>query len=160
MLPSLIIFMPIKPYLPVFIFLMLLQNTDVEFFVQTICRENSTKVSHILREIKNPIIGYKVGLISGSIVIAVLNSETLLVPAVLCAILLGVSSALWNILPYMGVIISIGDTMRGTKSSVICWSKADSSRQRYFKMNRLLTIMTAACWYFCLKRSSIKMYPK
>ena len=76
-------------------------------------------MSIVLREIKNPILSYKVGLISDSIVIAVLNSETLLVPAVLCAILLGVSSALWNILTYMGVIISIADTMRGTQSSAI-----------------------------------------
>ena len=76
-------------------------------------------MSIVLREIKNPILSYKVGLISDSIVIALLNSAALLVPGVLYAILLGVSSALWNILPYMGGIISIADTMRCTKSSVI-----------------------------------------
>ena len=47
-------------------------------------------MSDILREIKNPIIGYKVGLISDAIVITVLNSAALLVTGVLYAILLGV----------------------------------------------------------------------
>lgn len=94
--------------LPIYIFLMLYYKTlMLNFLYEIFSEKNSTQVSNVLKETKNSIQSYMVGLLLEAIIIAVLNSAALLILGVQYAILLGVIGALLNVLPYIGGIIAI-----------------------------------------------------
>jgi len=94
--------------LPVYIFLMLYYKTLIlNFLYEVFAEKNSTQVGNVLRETKNAIQSYMVGLLLEAIIVAVLNSAALLILGVHYAILLGVLGALLNVLPYIGGIIAI-----------------------------------------------------
>jgi predicted PurR-regulated permease PerM len=94
--------------LPIYIFLMLFYKTLIlNFLYEVFAEKNSTQVSNVLRETKNAIQSYMVGLLLEALIVASLNSAALLILGVHYAILLGVIGALLNILPYIGGIIAI-----------------------------------------------------
>jgi predicted PurR-regulated permease PerM len=94
--------------LPIYIFLMLYYKTLIlNFLYEVFAEKNSTQVSNVLRETKNAIQSYMVGLLLEAIIVAILNSAALLILGVQYAILIGVIGALLNVLPYIGGIIAI-----------------------------------------------------
>lgn len=94
--------------LPIYIFLMLFYKTLIlNFLYEVFAEKNSSQVSNVLKETKNAIQSYMVGLLLEAIIVAILNSTALLVLGVQYAILLGVLGALLNVLPYIGGIIAI-----------------------------------------------------
>jgi predicted PurR-regulated permease PerM len=94
--------------LPIYIFLMLYYKTLIlNFLFEIFAEKNSKQVSNVLKETKNAIQSYMVGLLLEAIIVAVMNSAALLIIGVQYAILLGVIGALLNILPYIGGIVAI-----------------------------------------------------
>jgi predicted PurR-regulated permease PerM len=94
--------------LPIYIFLMLFYKTLIlNFLYEVFAEKNSTQVSNVLKETKNAIQSYMVGLLLEAIIVAILNSAALLILGVEYAILIGVIGALLNVLPYIGGIIAI-----------------------------------------------------
>ena len=94
--------------LPIYIFLMLYYKTlMLNFLYEVFAERNSSQVSNVLKETKNAIQSYMVGLLLEAIIVAILNSAALLILGVEYAILLGVIGALLNVLPYIGGIIAI-----------------------------------------------------
>lgn len=94
--------------LPIYIFLMLFYKTLIlNFLYEIFAEKNSTQVSSVLRETKNAIQSYMVGLLLEALIVATMNSAALLILGVHYAILLGVIGALLNILPYIGGLIAI-----------------------------------------------------
>ena len=68
---------------------------------------NDVDVSEILIEIKTIIQSYLVGLFSEFAIVAVLNSIGLLILGIDYALLLGISAAMLNIIPYLGGAITM-----------------------------------------------------
>ena len=94
--------------LPIYIFLILFYKTLIlNFLYEVFAEKNSTQVSNVLKETKNAIQSYMVGLLLEAIIVAIMNSVALLILGVHYAILLGVIGALLNVLPYIGGIIAI-----------------------------------------------------
>ena len=94
--------------LPIYIFLMLFYKTLIlNFLYEIFAEKNSNQVSNVLKETKNAIQSYMVGLLMEAIIVAILNSTALLILGVPYAILLGVIGALLNVLPYIGGIVAI-----------------------------------------------------
>jgi predicted PurR-regulated permease PerM len=69
--------------------------------------DNDGKVNEVLSETKTLIQAYIVGLFIEFLIIAILNSIGLLILGIEYAILLGVSGALLNLIPYLGGIIAM-----------------------------------------------------
>jgi predicted PurR-regulated permease PerM len=68
---------------------------------------NNERVSEMLFETKSIIQGYLVGLFTQFAIVAILNSIGLLVIGIEYAILLGITGALLNIIPYIGGLMSV-----------------------------------------------------
>jgi predicted PurR-regulated permease PerM len=93
---------------PVYVFLFLFYKDRIlNFLYEVYAPEHSKKVAEVLDQTKNAIQSYMVGLLLEAIVVAILNSTALLMLGVNYAILLGVTGALLNMLPYIGGIIAI-----------------------------------------------------
>ncbi|MFD1258238.1 AI-2E family transporter [Mucilaginibacter terrae] len=94
--------------IPVYVFLMLLYKTLIlNFLFEVFSEENSLQVAEILQETKSAIQSYIVGLLTETLIVAILNSTALLILGVPYAILIGVIGALLNMLPYIGGLIAI-----------------------------------------------------
>jgi predicted PurR-regulated permease PerM len=94
--------------IPVYVFLMLLYKTLIlNFLFEVFSEENSVQVAEILQETKSAIQSYIVGLLTETLIVAILNSAALLILGVPYAILIGVIGALLNMLPYIGGLIAI-----------------------------------------------------
>lgn len=94
--------------LPIYIFLMLFYKTLIlNFLYEVFAEKNSLEVSSVLKETKNAIQSYMVGLLLEAIIVAIMNTAALLILGVQYAVLLGVIGALLNVLPYIGGIIAI-----------------------------------------------------
>jgi len=94
--------------IPVYVFLMLLYKTlIVNFLFEVFSEENSAQVAEILQETKAAIQSYIIGLLTETLVVAIMNSVALLLLQVPYAILIGVIGALLNLLPYIGGLVAI-----------------------------------------------------
>ena len=94
--------------IPVYVFLFLFYKTLIlNFLYEVFADENSKKVAEVLAQTKNAIQSYMIGILLESIVVAILNSTALLILGVDYAILIGVTGALLNMLPYIGGLIAI-----------------------------------------------------
>jgi predicted PurR-regulated permease PerM len=94
--------------IPVYVFLMLLYKTLIlNFLFEVFSEENSVQVAEILKETKSAIQSYIVGLLTETLIVAIMNSIALLLLGVPYAILIGVIGALLNMLPYIGGLIAI-----------------------------------------------------
>ena len=107
--------------LPVYIFLILLYHPIlIEFIHRLFGATNQDKVSKIVTQIKNVIQQYLIGLGIEAGIMAVLNTSALLIIGIEYAFLLGIISALVNVIPYIGGIVGVALPMivaLATKSS-------------------------------------------
>lgn len=94
--------------LPVYLFMILYYKSLLLEFINKLFRsEYRTSVLEILLNIKRIIQSYLVGLFFEMIIIATLNSVGLLMLGIDYAIILGVTGAIVNIIPYIGGIVAI-----------------------------------------------------
>ncbi|GAC1483415.1 MAG: AI-2E family transporter [Flavisolibacter sp.] len=94
--------------LPVYIFMILFYKPLLlEFISRLFNKEKHDTIAEILLETKVLIQSYLVGLLIEAIIIAILNSVSLLIIGIEYAFLLGIIGALLNIIPLIGGIISI-----------------------------------------------------
>jgi len=94
--------------IPVYVFMILYYKTLLLEFIRKLFRaEHHIAVTEVLTNTKNIIQSYLVGLFFEMIIIAVLNSAGLLLLGIDYAIILGITGALLNIIPYIGGIIAI-----------------------------------------------------
>lgn len=93
---------------PVYIFMILYYQPHLlEFVHRVFGASNDNKVSEILSETKGIIKGYLVGLFLEFVIVAILNSAGLLILGIDYAILLGITAAVLNTIPFIGGIIGI-----------------------------------------------------
>jgi len=98
--------------LPVYIFLILwYKRLFLEFISKLFPAEKHKTVTEILVESKFLIQNYLIGLLTETGIIAVLNTLGLIILGVDYAVLLGVISALLNIIPYIGGIVAMALTI-------------------------------------------------
>jgi predicted PurR-regulated permease PerM len=94
--------------IPVYVFMILLyQKHLIKFIHKLFNRKEYSEVDDVLSSTKLIIQGYLDGLFLEAVIMAFLNSITLLIIGVDYAILLGVLGAIVNVVPYIGGIISI-----------------------------------------------------
>ena len=94
--------------LPVYLFMILYYKTLLLEFIRKLFRsEHHTTVVDVLTNSKNIIQSYLVGLFFEMLIMAVLNSTGLILLGIDYAIILGITGAILNIIPYIGGIIAI-----------------------------------------------------
>jgi len=94
--------------LPVYIFLILLYHPIlIEFIHRLFGASNQDKVTKIVSQIKNVIQQYLIGLSFEAGIMAILNTSALLIIGIEYAFLLGIISALVNVIPYIGGIVGV-----------------------------------------------------
>ncbi len=94
--------------LPVYLFMILYYKSLLLEFIRRLFRaEHHTSVAEVLNNTKVIIQSYLKGLLIEALVIAILNSAGLLLLGVEYAIILGVTGALLNVIPYIGGVIAI-----------------------------------------------------
>jgi predicted PurR-regulated permease PerM len=94
--------------LPVYLFMILFYKPLLLEFIRKLFRkEHQVVVADVLSSTKKIIQSYLVGLFFEMIIIAVLNSAGLLLIGIDYAIILGITGAILNIIPYIGGIIAI-----------------------------------------------------
>ncbi len=94
--------------LPVYIFLILYYKPLLlEFIHRLIGKLNASEVDEVLSSTKSIVKQFLVGLVIEIVLVAVLNSLSLMLIGIEYAILFGVIGALLNLIPYIGGIISI-----------------------------------------------------
>jgi len=107
--------------LPVYIFLILLYHPIlIEFIHRLFGAGDQDKVSRIVTQIKNVIQQYLIGLGIEAGIMAILNTTALLIIGIEYAFLLGIISALVNVIPYIGGLVGVALPMivaLATKSS-------------------------------------------
>jgi predicted PurR-regulated permease PerM len=93
---------------PVYIFMILFyQPLLLDFIRKLFGSDNQSRVSEIVTQIKTVIQRYLIGLIIEAIIIAALETATLLILGIEYAILLGIVGALLNIIPYIGGLVAV-----------------------------------------------------
>ena len=108
--------------LPVYLCMILFYKPLLLEFIRKLFRkENHTEVFEVLFNSKKIIQSYLVGLLVEAAIIATLNSMGLLLLGIDYAIILGVTGALLNVIPYIGGIIAIALPM------IIAFVTKDSS---------------------------------
>lgn len=91
---------------PIYTFLFLLYRPLlVEFFFQLSSRGHIQQVKAVLDEIKRVVKNYLLGLMIETVIVAVLNVGVLLYLGIDYAVLLGVTAAILNLIPYVGIFI-------------------------------------------------------
>jgi len=94
--------------LPVYLFMILYYKTLLlEFIRKLFSMEHHAAVFEVLVNSKKIIQNYLVGLLVEAAIIAVLNSAGLLMLGIDYAIILGITGALLNVIPYIGGVIAI-----------------------------------------------------
>ncbi len=94
--------------LPVYLFMILFYKTLLLEFVRKLFRtEHHATVVEVLDRTKGIIHGYLIGLSVEALVIAILNSVGLLILGIDYAIILGITGAILNVIPYIGGVIAI-----------------------------------------------------
>lgn len=92
--------------LPVYVFLLLFYRTKIAYFILKIVPEESKLMTvNILREISTVAGRYMGGVTIVVLILCVLNSTGLAIIGVEYAILLGITSAFFNFIPYFGTLM-------------------------------------------------------
>ena len=93
---------------PVYIFMLLFYHPILlEFIHRLFGISNQSQVSQIVTQTKTVIQRYLIGLVIEAAIIATLNSVALFILGIEYAILLGIMSALLNVIPYIGGFIGV-----------------------------------------------------
>jgi predicted PurR-regulated permease PerM len=107
--------------LPVYIFLILFyQPLLIEFIHRLFGKDNHNQVSEIVSKIKTVIQRYLAGLVIEAAIVAALDTSALLILGIDYALLLGITGALLNVIPYIGGLVAVSLPMLvaiATKSS-------------------------------------------
>ncbi len=94
--------------LPVYIFMILFYKPLLlEFIARLFPRERHATVGEVLVQTRTMIQHYLVGLLVEALIVAVLDSIGLMIIGIDYAILLGVTAALLNMIPYIGGLVAI-----------------------------------------------------
>lgn len=94
--------------IPVYVFMMLYyQPLLLEFLRKLFTKIHQQKLEEVLLQTKTIIQSYLTGLLIEAIIVATLNVTALLIIGIDYAILLGITGALLNIIPFIGGIISV-----------------------------------------------------
>ncbi len=94
--------------LPVYLFMILFYKSLLLEFVNRLFRtEFHNTVAEVLQNVKKIIHSYLMGLLLEALVIAILNSLALVLLGIDYAIILGITGALLNVIPYIGGAIAI-----------------------------------------------------
>jgi predicted PurR-regulated permease PerM len=94
--------------LPVYIFLILFYHPILLEFVHRLFSNSSqSKISEIISQIKTVIQRYLIGLVIEAGIMATLNTTVLLALGIPYAILLGIISAMLNVIPYIGGLLGV-----------------------------------------------------
>ncbi|HTA61929.1 MAG TPA: AI-2E family transporter [Bacteroidia bacterium] len=94
--------------IPVYIFMILFyQPLLLEFIHRLFSADKHTDVNEVLTATKKIIRSYLVGLLIEGLIVATLNSVSLLLIGIDYAILLGLIGAILNVIPYIGGIIAV-----------------------------------------------------
>ncbi len=94
--------------LPVYIFLILLYHPILlEFVHRLFGSSDQKKVSSIVTQIKTVIQQYLIGLSIEAAIMAILDTSALLIIGIEYAFLLGIISALVNVIPYIGGVVGV-----------------------------------------------------
>lgn len=94
--------------IPVYIFMILYYKPLLLAFVHRLfSSERQNEIDQILVTIRKIIQNYLIGLLLEALIIATLNSVSLLILGIDYAILLGVIGSIFNIIPYVGGILSV-----------------------------------------------------
>jgi predicted PurR-regulated permease PerM len=112
--------------LPVYLFMILYyKDLLLEFIRRLFKAEQHIQVFEILNNSKGIIQSYLIGLLVEAAIVAALNSLGLLIIGIEYAIILGITGALLNVIPYIGGVIAIALPMIiaiVTKDSPICFT--------------------------------------
>ena len=93
---------------PVYIFLFLYYRTLLlRFFVELFEQEHHKNVNEVIQEIRYVVQHYITGLLTETSIVAVLNITGLLLIGAPFAILLGLISAILNLIPYIGGLVAV-----------------------------------------------------
>ncbi len=93
--------------IPIYTFLMLLyRNLFVKFLTKIVKQTNEHVLVDVLKEVKAVIQSYVVGLLIETGIVAVLTTGGLMLLGVQYAVLLGVITAILNLIPYIGILIA------------------------------------------------------
>jgi AI-2 transport protein TqsA len=93
---------------PVYLFLILYYKPLlIEFLQKVFTSKNHFAVAEVLSNTKSIIQRYVIGLFIEMIIIAVLNSASLAILGIEYAIILGITGAVLNVIPYIGGVIAI-----------------------------------------------------
>ena len=90
---------------PIYVFFLLYYKTNIINYVKKILTPLKIKASPVIKEVSIIIQDYLKGMMIVMLILAVLNSLSLLILGVPYAIVLGVITALFTIVPYIGVIV-------------------------------------------------------
>ena len=93
---------------PVYVFLLLFyQPLLLDFIRKLFGASNQSQVSEIVTQTKTVIQRYLVGLVIETVIVAALETATLLILGIDYAILLGIIGALLNLIPYIGGLVAV-----------------------------------------------------
>lgn len=101
--------------IPIYTFLMLLyRNLFVKFLTKIVKQENEYVLIDVLGQVKVVIQSYVVGLLIETGIVAVLTTGGLMLLGVQYAVLLGVITAVLNLIPYIGIMVAAVITILAT----------------------------------------------
>jgi predicted PurR-regulated permease PerM len=110
--------------LPVYIFMFLFYKPLLHEFIQKLFSNSQIgQVEEVLDEAKTLIQSYLTGLLIEGVLVAILNTISLMIVGLDYALLLGVIGAILNVIPYIGGIIGIGLPML-LAVATLGWSSA------------------------------------
>lgn len=91
----------------IYTFLLLLyRSLIVRFFVSLIDKQHTEKIHNVLGKIRYVIKGYIAGLFIEMVVVAAMNAAAFFILGVKYALLLAIISAVFNIIPYLGIFMA------------------------------------------------------
>ncbi len=94
--------------IPVYVFMLLFYHPLLIDFVRKLFGTgNQSRVSEVVTQTKTVIQRYLIGLIIEAVIVATLESITLLILGIEYAVLLGIIGALLNIIPYIGGLVAV-----------------------------------------------------
>lgn len=101
--------------IPIYTFLILLyRNLFIKFLSKVVSPKNEQSLISILTQVKTVVQSYIVGLLIETGVVAVLTTGGLMILGVQYAVLLGVITAILNLIPYIGILVACIITLLAT----------------------------------------------
>ncbi len=103
-------------------FILYYRHTIKHFFFAVFKKDHTSQVDEVLVESKNIIQQYITGLLIEMVIVATANSIILMIIGIKYAIFFGVFAAILNLIPYVGLFISIAFTVLVTLTTSANWN--------------------------------------